>query len=253
VYRDNTILTIDPQGKLIDVRREAGSDDRAIGVAGDEPKGPEVMRSTDGFKGFKLDENNRIVGVSDLYDRYDGDWDWNVVGPFMINGKPYAVAHKKERSGIIDQAGNALRGFDFVHKELVRNVHAAGPLHWFYVVDEAGRQGFISEKGKTKLMGELMSYPFVSTDVMDYHIQDNDRITNPGTRLWGVLDQANMAWVIKPQPVNIERIDFLPWNVCGTNFNWNVKRDEKAEVYFLFKSGDDAWYVDRRGKAYKPK
>jgi len=243
LYKDNTGIHIDSLGKIQKIDYPEREDLGDIGVvfemASEDDLGPTPINKND-FKGFTLNEKNEITHFSDIYNRYTPKF-FNISGPFLINGKYYAIAHKEKRSGVIDQEGNPLPSFDFVHAELVKNLEDAQENIWFYYNDDSGKGGFINEKGETKLAGELISYPFQSNMVFGFGIQSNEQLS-------GVLDRNKMEWVIKPQSRKITQIDYSYVGDCS-------RKGSKGYValYFLIENGSNAYYIDKDLKEYRPK
>jgi len=230
---------------LIEVVHRNHSNEESIGYAVDDSTLPHAVSSANGFKGFRMDENKRIIQFSDIYNRNQPEF-FNIDGPILINGKYYAVAEKGDGAGIIDEEGNPLAGFDFIYKELVWNRTASGRDSWFYFMDKDGKTGFINDKGQKKLEGELIEYPFHSNNMFGYGIQQ-------GKDSYGVIDLLKMQWVIKPQPLYIQRADGTSKAGCK---KYADRREDMIDVYFLVndKGADPAeYYIDRNMKVYKPK
>jgi hypothetical protein len=240
-YRDYTSIQIKSDG-TISIKYPKHSNDSDESMIMDirvEDEGPQPSYDTN-FKGFKMNDQGEIIYFSSIYDRYQPAF-FNISGPYKINGVYYAVAHKAGRSGVIDQEGNPLPLFDFVHHELVHNYSRPDGETWFYYKEESGKGGFVSEKGETRLAGELIGYPFYSSDVLDYNIQSDQK-------QWGILDKKNMTWVIRPQSLPIKAIGYSYQGNCQT-----LSAENAIELYFLIRDGDSAYYIDKNMKAYKPK
>lgn len=241
-YKDQCGIRIDEKGEVVEIIYPKRDEDHNIEVfEADENQGPFPESSSDGFRGFKMNSRNEITSFSDIYNRSTPEF-FNVHGPFAINSKYYIVAHKPERSGVIDEFGNALKGFEFIHKDLVWNRYA-NEKKWFYYVDSIGNMGFISENRELKLHGELLSYPFTSNDRFDFNIQT-------GNNRYGILDTQKMEWVIKPQQLNIISIAATHNRGCNSYPN---DRSELLDLYFLISDKGDRYFMDRNMKVYRPK
>jgi hypothetical protein len=241
---DGTTLWINSSGELMEVVYRDRSEP-TIDYAIDDQELPHQLSGADGFKGFKMDENKRIIQFSDIYNRVEPQF-FNIDGPILIDGKYYAVAEKGEASGVIDEEGNPLPGFDFVHKQLVWNRAASGRDTWFYYEDNEGNKGFINHKRQTKLAGELLAYVFQGGNMFDYGIQE-------GKDSFGVVDIQKMEWVIKPQRLYIRGADGTTKAACK---KYTGEREDMIDVYFMvYDKGADPeeYYIDRNMKAYKPK
>lgn len=243
---DGTRFWINPSVQLEDISYRDHSDPEfAIAMDDSDQQGPFPISSANGFKGFKMDEEKQITHFSDIYNRMQPHF-FNIRGPFVINGKYYAVAEKGDASGVIDEEGNSLPGFDFIHDQLVYNSAATGGDTWFYYEAKDGTKGFINHKGKKKLAGELVDYPFSSINLFDFGVQRNNEVS-------GVIDLQKMEWVIKPQPLFIQRIYGTTNAACK---NYTSKRKDMIDVYFrVIKAGaePDEYYIDRKMRVYKPK
>jgi hypothetical protein len=241
-FYDGTKIWVTSSAELGDVVYRDHRDPDFGAVLYDEG-GPFPISSANGFKGFKMDENKRITHFSDIYNRAQPAL-FNIHGPFVINGKYYAVAEKGDASGVIDEDGNSLKGFDFVHHELVFNSRTTDGDVWFYYEEKNGQRGFINHKGKKKLAGQLYDYPFSSMDLFNFGVQENDKS-------FGVVDLQKMEWVIKPQSLPIIRIKGTTTAACKKD---TEDRKDMIDVYFLVSErGKEPYYIDRNMKAYKPK
>jgi hypothetical protein len=240
-YRDYTPLQVNSDGTISIKYPEhsTNADESMVMEVSAEDEGPQPSYDKN-FKGFKVNDQGEIIYFSSIYNRYQPAF-FNINGPFKINGVYYAIAHKTDRSGVIDQDGNPLPLFDFMHYELVRNYSRSDGETWFYYKEESGKGGFVSEKGETRLAGELIGYPFYSSDVLDNNIQSDQK-------QWGVLDKKNMTWVIRPQSLPIQAIGYSYHDSCQTPSAKNA-----IELYFLIRDGSNAYYIDKNMKAYKPR
>ena len=245
VCYDGTALWIDPTGELMEVvHRDHGYPDLAI-AALDDTEGPFPISSADGFKGFKMNEKKEITHFSDIYHRVTPAM-FNISGPYLINGKYYAIADKDDASGVIDEEGNSLPGFDFVHRHLTMNSRSKDGDTWFYYEDMNGKKGFMNSSGKKKLEGELLDYAFMSNNRFDYGLQR-------GKDTYGIIDLRTMEWVIKPQPLVIQSLNGTTKAPCK---KYTDKREDLIDVYFLVydrNANPDVYYIDREMKVYKPR
>jgi hypothetical protein len=241
-YRDRCGIRISPKGEVLEVIYPNHDNYELIGIDHSDEMAPKSVGSADGFKGFKLDSENQITVFSDIYNRFQPSF-FNVEGPFMINGRYYIIAHQQERSGVIDQEGNPLRHFNFVHKKLTWNRWSVAELKWFYFTDDDDKNGFISESGEIRLYDEMIDYPFNSTDRFNFNIQR-------GRETSGILDYEKMEWLIKPQPLKITAIYATHTAGCKEDTN---NRSKLVELYFFVQEGNAGYYIDKNLNAFKPK
>lgn len=240
-YVDDCHFVISKHGKLTEVIYPGSSEN--YGYL--EPPIHQPKRNPDPeFKGFTLDENNKIATYSSLYIKDDYWHHLNIQGPFKIKDQYYAVARKGNSAGIIDQNGNHLEGFDFNYKNLVFN--SEGLLEtWFYYEDKAGEKGFINNKSKKMLGGELLSSIDSYSNLSGLNIQQKDG-------LYGILDLYRMEWLIKPQKLKITKIDYANQFFPPMHISLGVR--ETQNYYFLVEEADGRkYYIDDKAKAYLPK
>jgi hypothetical protein len=234
LYKDRCRVRINNKGAIQEIHYPSREED--FDIALDDSYGPTPRA---GIKGFRLDSNGNVLEYSEEFNRYPEAL-FNVSNPFLIDDKYYVIAHKKHRSGVIDQDGNALPGFDFIHNGLDKNFTAEHGI-WFFAADSTGKSGFIDVKGNTRLWGELISHPLVRSDVPGLNLQHN-------MKSWGVLDFKRMEWVVRPQGIKLWEIASSYRGECAL---YSDKR-ELVDYYFLVHDKKDSYYVDTDLKAYKP-
>lgn len=243
LYKDESKIRISSKGQVIGIPGQEVSQIVDLNaLEREEQKKPRPASSTSGFKGFTITPTNTIATFSDIYNRDKTTPSANIEGPFLVNGKQYAIVHKETSSGIINQEGEPLPGFDFVHKWLARNRDAVGPVNWFYYVDAGNKQGFISEQGETKLAGELMNNAFLRTNKLNFGIQSNGKV-------WGIVNTEKMEWAFTPQPRKIAKVDISYRGDCGTPPDKSGFR----AVYFLIEDKSGSYFIDSDNIIYKPK
>jgi len=242
LYKDESWIRVSSKGQVIGMPTENVA--RIVDLnelEKEQQKQPQPVSSATGFKGFTVTVMNTIASFSDIYNRDKTNASANIEGPFRIDGKPYAIVHKETTSGIINEEGEPLPGFNFVHKWLARNPDAAGPTNWFYYVDAGNKHGFISEQGETRLAGELMNNAFLPTNKLYFGIQSNGKV-------WGVINTEKMEWTLAPQPRKIVKIDISYRGDC------NIPPDKSGfrAVYFLVEDKSGLYFIDRDNIIYKP-
>ncbi|MBA4056778.1 MAG: hypothetical protein C0490_18840 [Marivirga sp.] len=243
-YKDRCRLKISSAGEIMEVIYPLRDEEVSVAVEADDDRGPKIVSSTNGFKGFTMDEKNQIVTFSDIYDT-DCDYCEKIAGPYRINNTFYTLVKKAGHYGLIDQEGDTLPHFGFVHKELVRNYKSNGQSIWFYFKDDNDNNGFMNEAGEVKLYNELIGSLYSVFNRFQLNVQQNKDAS-------GVLDLGAMEWVIKPQPLKITGIDFTIKGECVPYF-YQVSRDQIIDRYFLTTEGDSAYYMDRDLRVYRPK
>lgn len=243
-YKDRCRVKLSADAKVLEIIYPVRDEDVMVSAESYDDKGPKPVSSVGGFKGFTMGEKNQIVTFSDIYD-YDCDYCSKVSGPYRINDKFYALVKKAGHFGLIDQDGNTLPRFDFEHKTLYRHEKGYGPSMWFYFNDDAGNSGFMNEAGDVKLYNELIGPLYSEFNRFNLNVQKNEDAS-------GILDIEALQWVIKPQPLMISGVSFTFSGECEP-YSYQYSRNRILDPYFLIRKGDNAYYMDRNLKVYKPK
>ncbi|MFN8241358.1 MAG: hypothetical protein U0X39_11510 [Bacteroidales bacterium] len=195
-------------------------------------------------RGFTMDSNNKITSFPAIYNRSSPAF-FNLMGPYRIKGKWYAVAHKKESSGVIDQDGNPLPGFDFVHKDLIAMPESDDSLQWFYYTGTDGRSGFIDENGNKRLEGELFDYPLYSSNKFGYAVQHDSK-----SKLSGVLDVVTKKWLVKPQKYQITDIFYSSTEEFDYPYPYTSR--DKVTIWIQVYENGNLYVINKDGKLIKP-
>ena len=215
-----------------------------------EPETPRRISSSNGFKGFQMDEQNQLIAYSDIYNSSSVPT-FNVSIPFSIDDKFYAVARKKIGCGIIDEEGNTLEGFDFNYKILVplaKYRSYRDSVMWFYFEDNEGNTGFINKSGEQKMYKELLRYPLTSHNYFGYNIQ----ASRGEHEMFGVLDLVKLEWLIKPQSQKIMKIDYATDLEDVDKFSIDARNQVILFYYNYDRKTKDKYYLSKALDIMKP-
>ncbi|MCP1996314.1 hypothetical protein L1275_002105 [Flavobacterium sp. HSC-61S13] len=213
----------------------------------DQPK-IDVLDSRDGYKGFKVDDNGKLLAYSDLY-YAQGQHEFNV-SPFKFKGKDYAIATKKTGDdeyfgGIIDTEGNALPQFNFNVKCILKIKEETDDI-WFSIGLCRGLKGsLVSFNGKVKFENELLGWLNSSGNIFKYNHNHDDKWTTHG-----IFDVDKLEWIIKPQSkLKIRDLDYTSYEQLDRD---NIADGSKASIYFLVEDGNKSYYMDLSLNKYLP-
>lgn len=249
---ENNIINVDKDGKITIFRPERTSDFPPMPpFFGDNPK----VDPSPEFKGFRVDKYGKISHVSAIFDKTEwqsleasdiADPEIEIIGPFKIEGKWYAIVQKDNKWGIIDEEGNTFKNIKFEYEALYPVRDYIGADCWFYFQDVKSNRGFIHSSGKIKFYKEFNEYPFTTQNRMGLGILTNDKKEN------GIIDFTKMEWVIKPIPNDIVHIEYTYNGDCN-----NVPYDQRNKVidfYFLIRDKDQKeYYMGKNKEIYVPK
>ncbi|GEM_PF-5933402 len=219
-------------------------------MAMEGPRQPkiDVLDSKDGYKGFKVDDNGKLVAYSDLY-YAQSHHEFNV-SPFKFNGKYYAIATKKIADdeyfdGIIDTEGNALPQFNF-NEKCINKIKEETDDIWFSTGLCRGLKGsLVSFKGKIKFENELLGWLNSSGNIFKYNHNHDDKWTTHG-----IFDVDKLEWIIKPQSkIYIRSLDYTSYEKLDQD---NISDGPKATIYFLVEDGNKSYYMDLNLNKYLP-
>lgn len=205
----------------------------------------QVISSDNGYKGFSVDENGKLVSYSKLY-YHDSNHFWNI-SPFKNQDKYYAIVTLNGNKGIIDTDGNPVALFNFNYKGIVRNPHADNSkTTWFLVTGLDGKYSFVNFEGDFKLKNEVIYYPFMSDNAAGYSLLRTEK-------KWAVLDLHSMEWKIKPQSkIKFSEMNYS-YNFKGTKNSDDYENRGLMKVFILNDFPNKKYYTDFDGKKYIPK
>ncbi len=106
-----------------------------------------VVDSSEGFKGFKVNEKGYISVVSKDFDQNNGKPLIAPVNPINIEGKMYAIVRKKGKYGLLDQEGTPHPKIGFAYKSL--SPIFSDKKKCFLAKNESNQWGFIFSDGET--------------------------------------------------------------------------------------------------------
>ncbi|WP_299124822.1 hypothetical protein [uncultured Tenacibaculum sp.] len=209
-----------------------------------------IISSSDGYKGFKIDENGNLLNYSDIYYNSE-EHSWNI-RPFQFKGKYFAIVKNKNgKYGVIDKSGKTLKGFNFKYKEISLNKFAKDKEKlWFFVQENNDMWSLKSNKNKTKFKNKLMANPITSSHLFGFSsIENKDK--------QGIFDCYNLKWKIKPQK---EKIGGLYYS-SDTKLDKNNPLDrKKAKIYYSFSYKDGfeeysytTYFINLKKEKFKPK
>lgn len=208
----------------------------------------ELISAKTGYKGFKVDENGKLVAYSDMYKAQHVD-EFNVQ-PFLHKGNYFAIVTKKIEpdefyKAVIDTIGNTLPHLNFEHHEIQKvNFLSNGEDVWFSTAVRDFKGSLISFNGNVKLKDELVGSLY--NDMFNYNLNYN--LSRSAT---GILDLNNLTWVIKPQSKYIiNKITYASSTYVDTN---SASDRNKVKVLLEVTEGNKTYFIDLNQKKYLPK
>lgn len=248
IYKEYYEYTINTKTNEVDVTKKI-VEFQEIGVMEGPPQPKiDVINSKDGYKGFKVDTNGKLLAYSDLY--YAQSFHEFNVNPFKFNGKYYAIATKKTGEdeyfdGIIDTEGNALPQFNFNVKCINKLKDKTDDI-WFSIGLCRGLKGsLVSFNGKVKFENEMLGWINTSGNVFQYNHNHDEKWT-----IHGIFDVDKLDWVIKSQTkLSIQKLDYTSYENLDTD---NLADRSKAKIYFLVEDGKKTYYMDLDLNKYIP-
>lgn len=234
--------------EIIDLRKPKPYSSPPPAPSVEREKGPFPVSSSNGFTGFKMDAEKKVTHYSDIYNRSSTPM-FNVSQAFKLDNKYYIVAHKKKESGIIDEQGNPLEGFNFNYKELVPLIQYRDSLLWFYFVDKEGDTGFVNKNGDMKLYKQVLSYPLTSGNKFGYEVQRS----KGDDKLYGVLDLIKLEWFIKPQPKKITKISYATNQENIEQKDYKNRKHVKLYMFQFDRKTDTRIYLNTEMKEMVPR
>lgn len=206
---------------------------------------------TEGFHGFRVDENGVITAVS-------GDYDENeivfsdigspasvvtVYGPFEMKGVKYAALKKGSKAGVISETGEVLEALPFSFRSLQPVMEFKGQGAWFYFEDAQGEKGYINMLGERK---------FEDTYDRIWKLEDSApfAVVKKGNRQ-GVIDLRSMNWILEPGIHIVKSVEATSYNGgCAWILKGRLKR--VMDYYLLIEQEKGfQYFVDTTGAAYK--
>ncbi len=205
--------------------------------------------------GFTV-EDNKIVSVSNIYDKRDystGKFSYKDVayikGPFLLDKKNHAAASKDGKWGIINEQGKNLKEFDFNYKKIrySEEYKYKEKGDWFYFVDLEDNHGFINSKGKKRLVNEINKVKFYHTKLAGYGVL-RDKNKKLGFK---IIDFKNLKIIFETSEFRFANF-VAQYEKCHLTFAEKEMRSNISTIYCIVKDKDgNELYLDFSGKAYK--
>jgi len=206
------------------------------------------------ISGFRVDKKDQLVSIGcDLYDSIQHKLLIREHSIFKWKNKYYAVKHDNNYFSIINEDGNAVKGFEKLsyYPSKKEQYFKDEEEVWFFIKNGDSRwDGYTLKSFDRKLdekilgTGEFKTPSWnVFSEIMGYAIVE----TNEGN---GVLDLTNMNW--KVEPTN----DLYFWNLYYTSLiQIPIKKEDltksdiesfrkKIDIYILTSVGRDKIYYD---------
>lgn len=247
IYYKNTDIDISSTGEVTLVSEQPQVMMDVVEVSPGFGLDPKVRHYTDGFKGFTTYPNGELAYYSDLYQyNTQGIPGWNIQVVKYQDRYLGVVKNLQGKSGIIEQNGTPVKGFDFNFSEIIPNRGCVDSAHaWFFVKkNEQDKYSLMNIDGEVKLANEIFSYPLTSSDLFGYtpYIKGDTS---------ALFDFYTMAWLVKPQTkVRISEITFS----SKTLLSGEIAEGRKlAHIYYRVSDGKLEYFMDLKGVKYLPK
>lgn len=208
---------------------------------------PKVKHSSDGFVGFTVNYFGELAYYSDLYQyNKQGIPGWNIQVVKFQDRYLGVVKNLQGKSGIIEQNGTPVKGFDFNFSDIHPNRGCLDSARaWFYVKkNETDNYSLMNLDGEVKPAIEIVGYPLLSSERFGYTPYNNGDTSS-------LFDNYLMTWVVKPQ---------TRLKIYGMYFSSDIPlRDhapanrDKVHLYYLVFDGTRSYFMDLKGVKYLPK
>ena len=212
-----------------------------------------VVDSSEGFKGFKVNEKGYISIVSKDFDRNNGKPVVSSIKPIAIEGKMYAIARKQGKYGLVGQDGVPHPNIGFHYQSISLSASFNGKEKCFLTKNEANQWSFILSNGETKFQNEIDSLLRPTEYVKFYTL--NLLVIKKGNSQ-GVIDLTTMTWALK-RTENIEIIDLGYTHkdtFCNTDKDYDIDRSQILDFYFWVKNTNgQSYYLGKEQSPYLPK
>lgn len=247
IYYKNTDIDISSTGEVTLVPEQPQV---MMDVVEESPgfgQDPKVRHYTDGFKGFTTYPNGELAYYSDLYQyNKQGIPGWNIQIVKYQDRYLGIVKNLQGKSGIIEQNGTPVKGFDFNFSDIHPNRGCLDSVHaWFYVKkNETDNYSLMNINGEVKLANEIFSYPLLSSRLFAYtpYIKGDTS---------SVFDNYLMKWLVKPQ-TKLRILNLYFSSATQLQNDEPVNRD-RVFIYYQVQEGDRSYFMDLKGVKYLPK
>ncbi len=212
-----------------------------------------LVDSSDGFKGFKVNEKGYISVVSKDVDQNNGKPIVSPIKPINIEGKMYAIVRKQGKYGLLDQDGATHPKIGFHYKILSYTTAFKGTEKCFLTKNESDQWGFVLSTGETRFQSEFDTLLRPEEYFKFFNL--NLLIVKKGNTQ-GVIDIPTMTWALKPTE-NIEILDLgftHKDNYCNTSVSSDIDQSKILDFYFWVKSiNGQSYYIGKDQVSYLPK
>lgn len=212
-----------------------------------------VVDSSEGFKGFKVNEKGYISVVPKDVDQDNGKPIVSPMKPINIEGKMYAIARKQGKYGLLNQDGGTHPKLGFHYKMLSYSPAFNGAEKCFLTKNDSDQWGFVFSTGETRFQGEIDTLLRPEGYFKFFNL--NLLIVKKGNTQ-GVIDIPTMTWALKPTE-NIEILDLgftHKDNYCNSSISSDIDRSKIMDFYFWVNNNNgQSFYMGKDQISYLPK